>query len=327
MDLYSILGQQLSVHEALPPEPAPETALSWSTETLPAHSFLPDPAPSHSQLIEAVPGSAPGNPAPGNPASAEAEEDVLALRLRAEAKLAAILSCVVERVRYITNASGVALALCEGEEEAMVCHASSGPSAPEVGARMFIRSGITAESMRTRQTLRCDRASTDPRVNHESCQALGIESVMVMPLIFAQKSAAQNSGAQSSGARNSERNTERNVVGMFELFGAKPSAFAERDANTLRASVPQVESALRDAVAAGMTLGRIPWAEEVSGLGETTEASVTLRTPVAFPIDAFRKPEVEESKEPDVPAFLARLADEARPAGSRTWSHWFRPQW
>ena len=29
----------------------------------------------------------------------------------------------------------------------------------------------------------------------------------------------------------------------------------------------------------------------------------------------------------DYQAFLARLADEARPASSRAWSHWFRPQW
>ena len=315
MDLYSILGQQLSVHDALPTEPAPEAALWQSKETLPADSLVPNPALADSNLADSNLADSPiSGPHPAlsdlssATPSAHGEEDVLALRLQAEARLAAILSAVVERVRYITNASGVALALCEGEEDAMVCHASSGPSAPEIGARMFIRSGITAESMRTRQTLRCDRASTDPRVNHESCQALGIESVMVMPLIL-------------------PRNAERNVVGMFELFGARPSAFAERDANTLRASVPQIESALRDAVAAGMALGHIPWAEEARSLGETTEATVTLKTPVAFPIDAFRKPEVQESAEPEVPAFLARLADEARPASNRSWSQWFRPQW
>jgi hypothetical protein len=266
--------------------------------------------------------------APGPP-----EDDAPPARLQVEAKLDACLAAAVERVRYITNASGVALALCEqlsspenpsespleDPEDALVCHASSGPAAPEVGARMYIRSGLTAESIRTRQTLRCDRASTDPRVNQESCKALGIESVMVLPLIL-----------------------DRNVVGMLELFGSKPSAFAERDATTLRASRPQVESALREAVAAGMPLGLIAWAEEAppvqnkniplhAGDSETlTDTSVTLKVPVAFPIDAFRKPESppgEQPGEPEVPAFLARLADEARPAGGRAWSQWFRPQW
>jgi hypothetical protein len=266
------------------------------------------------------------NLAPGPP-----EDEALPARLQVEAKLDACLAAAVERVRYITNASGVALALCEklsppenqsdslpeDPEDAMVCHASSGPAAPEVGARMYIRSGLTAESIRTRQTLRCDRASTDPRVNQESCRALGIESVMVLPLIL-----------------------DRNVVGMFELFGSKPSACAERDATTLRASRPQVESALREAVAAGMPLGLIAWAEEAPAVqniprnaGDSeplTDTSVTLKVPVAFPIDAFRKPEsppTEQPGEPEVPAFLARLADEARPASSRAWSQWFRPQW
>jgi hypothetical protein len=152
-------------------------------------------------------------------------------------------------------------------------------------------------------------------VNQESCKALGIESVMVLPLIL-----------------------ERDVVGMFELFGSKASAFAERDATTLRASTPQIESALREAVSTGMLLGRIAWAEEPptsgSQVGEGSETSqensVTLKVPVTFPIDAFRKPETApatESGEPEVPAFLARLADEGRPASNRAWSQWFRPQW
>jgi len=87
-------------------------------------------------------------------------------------------------------------------------------------------------------------------------------------------------------------------------------------------------------------LGRIAWAEEApagssgsqvgNGAEASLETSVTLKVPVAFPIDAFRKPEgapAPESREPEVPAFLARLADEGRPASSRAWSQWFRPQW
>jgi GAF domain len=335
MDLYSILGQQISVDEALPPETAPAAAAPSlraqpsGAEPVAEPVLLPTSSfPSHQESVSnstvspAIDTGLALNPLP--------EDDVLAARLRAEAKLNSQLSAAVERVRYITNASGVALALCEeagspgnssgipvdNPEDAMVCHASSGPAAPEVGARMYIRSGLTAESIRTRQTLRSDRASIDPRVNQESCKALGIESVMVLPLIL-----------------------DRNVVGMFELFGSKASAFAERDATTLRASTPQVEGALRDAVAAGMALGHIHWAEEPAipstpAMRDETEAlsgtSVTLKVPVAFPIDAFRKPEAvasAESGEPEVPAFLARLADEARPASNRAWSQWFRPQW
>src|SRR5258706_3229426 len=319
MDLYSILGQQLSVDEALPPETAPAAAArSMRAQPTVAEPVAePTPVPTQNFSSQQEPASHGLGLRAGEPELARSpvpqpvpQEDLaLAVRLCAEAKLNAQLAVAVERVRYITNASGVALALCEkvaaespsenpmeglneDPEDAMVCHASSGPAAPELGARMYIRSGLTAESIRTRQTLRCDRASADPRVNQESCKALGIESVMVLPLIM-----------------------DRNVVGMFELFGSKPLAFAERDATTLRASTPQVESALREAVAAGMPLGRIAWAEETpasgSQVGEGAEASpetsVTLKVPVAFPIDAFRKSEAapaSESGEPEVPAFL-----------------------
>src|SRR5882672_336951 len=346
MDLYSILGQQLSVDEALPPETAPAAAArSMRAQPTGAEPVAePTPVPTQNFSSQQEPASHGLGLRAGEPELARSpvpqpvpQEDLaLAVRLCAEAKLNAQLAVAVERVRYITNASGVALALCEkvaaespsespsenpmeglneDPEDAMVCHASSGPAAPELGARMYIRSGLTAESIRTRQTLRCDRASADPRVNQESCKALGIESVMVLPLIL-----------------------DRDVVGMFELFGSKASAFAERDATTLRASTPQVESALREAVAAGMPLGLIAWGEEAPAVhnippsaGEAlTDTSVTLKVPVAFPIDSFRKPESPPSLqpgEPEVPAFLARLADEARPAGSRAWSQWFRPQW
>lgn len=323
MDLYSILGQQLSVDEALPPETAPAAA-ALSSRAQPSGAEASSPA---SDFRPNAPSQSDPPPSPG-PSS---EEYTLALRLLAEAKFRAFLASAVERVRYITNASGVALALSENEDDAMVCHASSGPAAPEVGARMYIRSGITAESLRTRQTLRCDRASTDPRVNQESCKALGIESVLVMPVIL-----------------------NRNVVGMFQLFGARPSAFSERDSTTLRASIPQLESALQDAVDAGMPLGHIPWAEEAPLLAETPQIKlemsdeaehdlagsleetkvVKVKMPVAFPIDAFRKAEPAEAPRQnmenegqEVPAFLARLADEGRPAPNRTWSQWFRPQW
>ena len=361
MDLYSIVGSQLSVAEPLPPETAPGAAAL----PLCAQPSGAEPVPNSNRPVADVSprgsGTVPTDFEANGHASVEAdlrhveadaadpvgpshEEYSLAVRLLAEDKLSALLTTIVERIRYITNASGIALALCENEDDAMVCHASSGPAAPEAGARMYIRSGITAESLRTRQTLRCDRASTDSRVNQESCKALGIESVMVVPVLL-----------------------NRNVVGMFQLFSARPVAFSERDATALRAALPQVEAGLLEAVNAGVPIGRIPWAEE---LVVETQAPVELeqeprnenavlenavlenedaareegpaladesgrpRIPApnaAVPIDSFRKPGAPASEpgsaQPEVPAFLARLADEARPAAQRTWSQWFRPQW
>jgi hypothetical protein len=122
-----------------------------------------------------------------------------------ETELDSALQLLVERAQYITGATGSALALPEGGE--MVCRASAGSSAPAIGARLQVRSGLTAESIARRQLLRCNNAESDPRVNLEACRALGIASIVVLPLL----------------RRNGE------VRGLFELFSDHPYAFEERD--------------------------------------------------------------------------------------------------
>ena len=122
-----------------------------------------------------------------------------------EKELDSALQLLVERAQYITGATGTALALPRGEE--MVCRASAGTSAPAVGARLQVRSGLTGESIARRQLLRCNNAETDPRVNLETCRELGIASIVVLPLV------------RSTGE----------VRGLFELFSDHPYAFEERD--------------------------------------------------------------------------------------------------
>jgi putative methionine-R-sulfoxide reductase with GAF domain len=120
-------------------------------------------------------------------------------------ELDSALQLLVERAQYITGATGTALALPQGDE--MVCRASAGSSAPAIGARLQVRSGLTGESMSRGQLLRCDNAEADPRVNLEACRALGIASIVVLPLL----------------RRSGE------VRGLFELFSDHPYAFEERD--------------------------------------------------------------------------------------------------
>jgi hypothetical protein len=131
--------------------------------------------------------------------------DGRANRALEEPELDSVLQLLVERAQYITGATGGALALPRGDD--MVCRASAGSSAPAVGARLQVQSGLTGESISRRQLLRCDNAETDPRVNLEACRALGIASIVVLPLF-------RNSGE---------------VRGLIELFSDHPYAFEERD--------------------------------------------------------------------------------------------------
>jgi putative methionine-R-sulfoxide reductase with GAF domain len=141
-------------------------------------------------------------------------------RTLAETELDSALQLLVERAQYITGATGTALALPQGEE--MVCRASAGSSAPAVGARLQVRSGLTGESITRRQLLRCDNAETDPRVNLETCRALGIASIVVLPLL----------------RRSGE------VRGLFELFSDHPYAFEERDLIALERMADLTQTAL-----------------------------------------------------------------------------------
>jgi len=143
----------------------------------------------------------------------------------AQRDLEAALQLLAERAQYITGASGAAIALLEDSE--MICRASAGPSAPALGAQVQMKSGLTGESVRTRQVLRCDDAETDSRVNRESCRALGIKSVMVVPLI-----------------------REKEVIGVFELLADRANAFEERDVTALERLAEMVQTGLEHADAA-----------------------------------------------------------------------------
>jgi putative methionine-R-sulfoxide reductase with GAF domain len=213
MDYYSILDNS-------PSQAAPETA---------PPNFVPSSlVPSDLVPVNMVPSKA--EPKAAAPAARETlrfpgEDGGKSLSQMAQRDLDATLQLLAERAQYITGASGAAIALRQGET--MVCCASSGPSAPELGAHLQIDSGLSAESVRTRQILRCDDAENDPRVNRESCKAFGIASVVVMPLV-----------------------RDEEVYGVFELLSGRPRAFEERDFVALNRLAEMIQTAVEHADAA-----------------------------------------------------------------------------
>jgi hypothetical protein len=138
----------------------------------------------------------------------------------AERDLSAALQVLAERAQNMTGATGAAIAL--GTSSVMVCSASAGDSAPPVGAELQVESGLSGESVRTRKTLCCDDAQTDERVNRESCEALGIASVVVLPMVEGNE-----------------------VVGVFELFSDRPYAFGVTDIKALERLAAMVLEARR----------------------------------------------------------------------------------
>ncbi len=132
----------------------------------------------------------------------------LPAELSAELALEIVLNEIVEQACLATGATGAAVLLQrEGE---MVCRASSGVNAPELGSRLGSESGLTAECIKTQQMQRCDDALDDPRADAEASRSLGVRSVMILPLL-------------RNGA----------MAGVLEVFSAQPGAFGSRDQLTL----------------------------------------------------------------------------------------------
>jgi TonB family protein len=144
----------------------------------------------------------------------------LSPELSTDLALEIVLNEVVEQACLTTSATGAAIALERDGE--MVCRASSGSTAPELGSRLDAASGLSGECIQTRQTQRCDDAWADLRVDLEASQQLGVRSIMVMPLL-----------------------REGELVGLFELFSSLPEAFRTRDELTLGALAARILNDLK----------------------------------------------------------------------------------
>ncbi len=177
---------------------------------------------------------------------------VYSLADMARRDLDATLQLLADRAQYITGASGAAIALKRDGKKDMLCRASTGSNAPELGALLSAEFGLSGESVRTRQPLRCDDAERDVRVNREVCRQLGIASVVVMPVV-----------------------NDDEVLGVFELFSGEVNAFGERDLSAVQRLSVMVETAVRLAEAAENLPGRLR-AGEVSAPTEVEQDKVTL---------------------------------------------------
>jgi len=139
--------------------------------------------------------------------------------------LEAVLSLVASRSQSLLQTSGAAIALTAKDSGTMICRASAGPSAPPVGATLQVGSGFSGECVRTARMLRCDDTETDERVDPESCRALGIRSMLAVPV------------------RLDER-----VIGLLEVFSAQPGAFRENDSAVLQRFAETIVAAVNRAV-------------------------------------------------------------------------------
>ena len=196
-------------------------------------------------FLHREPDSRPGSaPVSGAPASLSRISDA-----SQAAALDAELRLIAEQAQMLTQASGAAIALRQGDW--MVCRARAGATAPELGSQLDVQSGLSGESVRTRKTLICSDTESDSRVNLDVCRFLGIRSIAVLPICLGQE-----------------------VVGVFEVFSPQPGIFSGNEVTALESMRDLVMSVIRPA----------PQAPVPATSPSLAKASVPENPPAKLPI-------------------------------------------
>jgi len=138
--------------------------------------------------------------------------------------LTAALKLIGERARALTRGTSAAIALVH--KGGVMCRASVGESAPALGTRLDVNSGLSGECFRAGRTLRCDDAENDPRVDLESCRRLGVRSIVAAPVRY-----------------------ERDTVGLLMVLAKDPFNFDEGDVAVVESLAHTVVRSMRQAEA------------------------------------------------------------------------------
>ena len=134
--------------------------------------------------------------------------------------LTASLRLIGERALSLTRGAGAAIALTH--KGTVMCRASIGESAPALGTRLDVNSGLSGECFREGKTLRCDDAENDPRVDLESCRKLRVRSILAAPVRF-----------------------ERDTIGLLMVVAPEPFNFDEGDVAVVESLAHTVVRSMR----------------------------------------------------------------------------------
>ena len=132
----------------------------------------------------------------------------------------AALQLIAERAMAFTRATGAAVAV--KVEDELVCRGSAGPDAPSLGMRFKAGEGFSGECIRSGQKLCCHDTETDSRVDPNVSRALGVRSIMAVPLRW-----------------------QGSILGLLEVFSSLPYSFHAQDEVVLEKLAEMTAAAAR----------------------------------------------------------------------------------
>lgn len=173
-----------------------------------------------------------------------------------------LLNEIVEQARLATTATGAAIALLQDDE--LVCRATTGSNAPGLGDRLSTRTGLSGACIQTRRVQRCDDTEIDPRVDAAAFRGLDVRSILAVPVL-----------------------NKEELAGMFQIYSPRPSAFSDRDVQTVQALSRRIVDNIRRAA-------------EVSVVSASAESSSSAASNVdqnsAEPVAPEIAPQVAKAK-------------------------------
>jgi GAF domain len=135
-----------------------------------------------------------------------------------------VLNDLVGRAAEATGATAAALALVRGDE--MVCRAATGKLAPDLGAPLSPRDGLSGDCLKTHQPQISDDTQFDSRVDPEVPLGLGIRSILIVP-VFDKSSDDRNHN------NHNNHDTKARFAGVLEVFSTAPGAFGPAELQEL----------------------------------------------------------------------------------------------
>ena len=202
-----------------------------------------------------------------------------------------ILGAIAVAAHSLTGATGAAVAM--PRDGVVVCVGRSGETAPELGARLNVDSGISGECLRTGVIMRCDDASRDFHVDAEVCREMGLQSIAVVPL----RGQHGRVGVLEAFSNQTYAFTEDKMDVLGRLAGLAEAAWARgavTEASSTRVQSAQVHSELVQPEQVQPEQVRpveapspeVPWEEEgvaAAELAQVVEAPAEQPLPIASP--------------------------------------------
>jgi TonB family protein len=176
-------------------------------------------------------------PRPNDPPTALAHtlEQHLLAGFPPDLALDLVLNELVARAAGATHADAAALALTRGDQ--MVCRAATGKLAPGLGVPLSSRNGLSGACLQTRQPQHSADTETDPRVDRDASQRLGIRSILIVPVFRVPDDDSRVANDRSNANDKSDKGAE--LMGILEVFSARPSAFSYSDQEVLEGFAKQ----------------------------------------------------------------------------------------